>query len=66
MSEDKKDNVEYLFRKPGFYKKGPLKFCLHFGTIDELREKAEAESGLKLIHGRGQRPPDKPEPDDAA
>ena len=66
VSEEKKDNVEYLFRKPGLYKKGPLKFCLHFGTINELMEEAEAQSGLKLIHGKGQRQPDKPDRDDAA
>lgn len=32
------DNVVYLFRKPGFYKKGQLDFCLYFGTLEELRE----------------------------
>ncbi|MCL4473546.1 MAG: hypothetical protein M1455_06355 [Actinobacteria bacterium] len=49
------DNVVYLDRKPGFYKKGPLKFKLYFGTIEELREKGEEAQKPKAV------PPDLPD-----
>lgn len=41
--EDRKpdeDNVRYLLRKPGFYKKGPGQFKLYFGTMEEIVERA--------------------------
>jgi len=44
--EDQKpdeDNVRYLLKKPGFYKKGPGQFLLHFGTVDEIVERAKRE-----------------------
>lgn len=50
------DNVVYLDRKPGFYKKGPGEFKLHFGTWDEMSEKAREESEVE---------PDKPDDDTA-
>ena len=50
MPEDKdKNNVVYLHRKPGFYKKGPLKFGLYLGTLEEIEEKAEEAKGLKPV-----------------
>lgn len=32
------ENVHFLYRRPGFYK-GPRKFGLYFGTLEELAEK---------------------------
>lgn len=58
--KDADEKVVYLKRQPGFYKKGPGKFMLYFGTIDELREKArreaEQESRLKPV------PPEEDQP----
>ncbi|MHB1361883.1 MAG: hypothetical protein ACYCW5_04710 [Thermoleophilia bacterium] len=34
------DNVSYLLRKPGFYKKGPGQFKLYLGTVEEIVEMA--------------------------
>lgn len=52
------DNVEYLFRKPGFYKKGPLDFCLYFGTLEELVDEAMAGPDLKPVTGNPDEGPD--------
>ena len=43
------DNAEYLLHKPGFYKKGPGKFMLHFGTLDEVLEQAREKKGLEIV-----------------
>ena len=48
MPKDKdEDNVVYLHRKPGFYKKGPMRFELYFGTLEEIEEKIEEAKRLK-------------------
>lgn len=50
MSDKKdEDNVEYFPGKPGFYKKGPGKFKISFGTLDEIVEKVEEAKGLKPV-----------------
>ncbi len=50
MAKDKdEDNVEYLERKPGFYKKGPMNFKIHFGTLDEIEAKADEAKKPRLV-----------------
>ena len=50
MSEENdEDNVVYLKRKPGFYKKGPGQFGLYLGTLEEIAEEAEKAKRLKPV-----------------
>lgn len=48
----------YLDRKPGFYKKGPLQFKLHFGTIEEIIEKANEPPELSSVPAPESEAPD--------
>ena len=54
------DNVEYLLRKPGFYKKGPCQFKLYLGTLDELIDEAMTGPDLKPVAGSPDEEPDQP------
>lgn len=62
MSDDKKDNVEYLPGKPGFYKKAPGEFKISFGNLEDLVEGAEKTAADEAEAKRLKSvPPEEPE-----